>query len=408
MSYPPSTQPIFRSFWMGGFESSCHINGRRKRLDLIRTTQHDLQAGPDYQLLHSVGILTARDAMRWPLIDHGGDFDFSSLIPMAEAARDQGVQVIWDLCHFGWPEDIDVFSGRFIERFAAYCEAAARAIAAIDPSPPVYVPVNEMSFLSWAAGDVGWIFPHVHGRGFELKCQLVRAAIAGMDAVRKVDPRARFAHVEPVIHIVPRRGEIDRDVWGHRNAQFQALDMLAGRLCPELGGHPRYVDIVGVNFYHDNQWELDGAKLSWADEPRDERWMPLHSLLGEVWYRYRRPLFVSETGHFGCGRARWIEEVAAEIYQAHAHGIPVEGACLYPIIDRPDWENPERWHNVGLWDLSADHSGHLWRVPEPASLKAFQRAQQKVGRHSRSAPIGVGGAQFAAHELYADLASGTG
>ena len=45
---------------------------------------------------------------------------------MLEAARAAGVQVVWDLCHYGWPDDLDVFSPAFVERFARFAGAAAR------------------------------------------------------------------------------------------------------------------------------------------------------------------------------------------------------------------------------------------------------------------------------------------
>src|SRR3712207_8963919 len=35
-----------------------------------------------------------------------GRYDWSSFLPMLRAARDRGIQVIWDLCHYGWPENI--------------------------------------------------------------------------------------------------------------------------------------------------------------------------------------------------------------------------------------------------------------------------------------------------------------
>jgi hypothetical protein len=31
--------------------------------------------------------------------------------------------------------------------------------------------------------------------------------------------------------------------------------------------------------------------------------------------------------------------------------VPVEGVCLYPILDRHDWDDARHWHNSGLWDL---------------------------------------------------------
>src|SRR5690242_10019728 len=96
---------LFRSFWIAGYESSTHINPQGIRLDMIAAVEHDLRVLEDYQILKQFNIRTARDAARWNLIDHGGGYDFSSFAPMLEAALSTGVQVIWDLCHYGWPDD---------------------------------------------------------------------------------------------------------------------------------------------------------------------------------------------------------------------------------------------------------------------------------------------------------------
>ncbi|MFC7667340.1 hypothetical protein ACFQT0_07895 [Hymenobacter humi] len=47
-----------------------------------------------------------------------------------------------------------------------------------------------------------------------------------------------------------------RDVRTAHLNQFQATDMLCGQMCPELGGAPELLDIVGFNYYYDNQWQL--------------------------------------------------------------------------------------------------------------------------------------------------------
>src|SRR5918911_506787 len=97
---------LFQSFWLAGFESACQITRAGQRLDMIALTQHDQQAEADYALLRSMGIRAARDGVRWPLIERAGRFDFSSLAPMALAARRQGIQICWNLCHYGWPDDL--------------------------------------------------------------------------------------------------------------------------------------------------------------------------------------------------------------------------------------------------------------------------------------------------------------
>src|SRR5437763_16165996 len=87
-------RPIFRSFWIAGFECSCQINTAGKRLDMTAALQHDVLARDDYRRLHDVGMATARDGIRWHLVDREGRYDWSSWLPMLDAAHAEGVQVI--------------------------------------------------------------------------------------------------------------------------------------------------------------------------------------------------------------------------------------------------------------------------------------------------------------------------
>jgi beta-glucosidase/6-phospho-beta-glucosidase/beta-galactosidase len=380
--FAPARPHVFDSFWMGGFEAATHINGARQRLDIIAATQHDVQVDRDYQLLRSVGIRTVRDAARWTLIEREGRFDFSSLAPMLVAAERHGMQVIWTLCHYGWPDDVDVFAADFPERFARYSGAVAQFVQSHTKRLPFYTPINEISFLAWAAGEGGWFYPFGHGRGVELKRQLIRANIASCDALWKVDRRARVVLVDPIIHVVPpvTRPDLTEAALQQRQSQFEAYDMLAGVMDPDLGGHPRYVDIIGVNFYHSNQWEYPNVRLRWEDTPRDARWMPFHRLLAEVYDRYRRPLLVGETSHIGVARAEWLRELAAELWSANDAGVPLEGVCLFPIIDRMDWNDDNHWHNSGLWDLIRQEDGRLERVLHTEYAAELRHSQTLLAR----------------------------
>lgn len=354
---------LFNSFWLAGFESACHVNRAGQRLDMLAVTQHDRYAASDYARLARRGIRTVRDGVRWHLIDHGGIYDFRSLLPMVKAAARHEIQVIWDICHYGWPDTVDVFAPAFVDRYARFCKAVARIVADHDDAIPFYTPINEISFLVWAI-EHGIFYPYTQGRADELKRQLVRAAIAGTEAIWEVDKRARIVYGEPIIHVVPPRDRPDfgSSAEAQRDSQFEVWDLLCGRMNPELGGQDKYLDIMGVNFYHANQWEYSGTRLRWEDSPRDARWLPFHRLLTEMWQRYQRPLFVGETSHFGVGRAPWIREIAHEVALAVAQGTPIEGICLYPILDRPDWDDLNHWHNSGLWDLLPDEQGRLRRV----------------------------------------------
>jgi hypothetical protein len=86
-------------------------------------------------------------------------------------------------------------------------------------------------------------------------------------------------------------------------------------------------------------------------------------------------MILSETSHFGAGRGRWIREVADEVRRAQEMGVPMEGICIYPIIDRPDWDDPNHWHNSGLWDLRAGDGDRLERVLCEEYADELRRAQ---------------------------------
>ena len=373
---------IFRSFWMGGFESACHVNEAGVRLDMLEATQHDRFVGEDYASLRSMGITTARDTIRWHRVEAvRGAYDFSSVDPYIDAANEAGVEVIWDLLHYGWPDGLDIYSPEFLARFAAFASAAARHLIARVPAPRFYTPVNELSFFAWAAGEVGWFHPFGRHRGADLKRQLVRAWIAAVDAIRSVDPTARIVSVEPLIHTVPPRGrkDVDRAAAIQNDSQWEAWDMMIGRAQPELGGHPRYLDIVGVNFYHDNQWEVPGGrKIHWHIKPRDTRWVPFSQLVRAAYDRYQRPIIIGETSHVGSGRAEWIRELTDEVLIAMRNGLPLEGICLYPIMDRFEWMNPAHWHNSGLWDYDIEPDGTFRRVLNEEYAAEFLRSRLRL------------------------------
>lgn len=375
---------------MAGFESACHITRKGVRLDMIVATQHDRFVDEDYARLRRVGITSVRDTVRWHLVEAtAGAYDFSSFDPMLEAARRHAVQVVWDLCHYGWPDGLDIFAPAFVDRFARFCGAVATHVREQSDDVPLYTPINEISFFAWAAAEVGWFHPHAVHRAGELKRQLVRACIAGIEAIWAVDPRARIVTAEPLIHVVPPKGRSDTNgaAAGYRNSQFEAWDMLSGRLAPELGGREKYLDVLGVNFYHDNQWEHPGGrKIAWHIHPRDSRWMPFHRLFAEVYERYRRPVFVAETSHVGSGRAEWLREMTSEIELAIDAGVPVEGVCLYPIVDRFEWENPTHWHNSGLWDFEHAADGSFVRVLNTEYAAQLRKSQYSLARKGYGSP----------------------
>src|SRR5687767_1317561 len=77
------SQALFRSFFMGGFECSTFYRRNGQRLDLVASTKHDRFCRQDYERLKQQGLLTAREGIRWHLIEkNAGQYDFSSAMPM--------------------------------------------------------------------------------------------------------------------------------------------------------------------------------------------------------------------------------------------------------------------------------------------------------------------------------------
>jgi hypothetical protein len=263
------------------------------------------------------------------------------------AADHQRVQLIWDLMHFGWPPDVDVFAPAFPGRLARHARAFASWLSAESDQPAMITPINEMSFLAWAGGDVRCMNPFASARGVELKAQLVRATIEVIEAVRDVIPDARFLQPEPVINIVPdeRHPRTWARVESDNLLQYQAWDMLAGTIWPSLGGSPDYLDIVGVNFYPDNQFMLDGTTIRRGDP----RYRAFSEMLLAVWSRYGRSMIVSETGSEGDDRAGWLRYVCDEAAAAMQRGCELHGMTLYPAVNHPGWLDDRRCEN-GLWD----------------------------------------------------------
>ena len=358
------------SFFLGGFECSTLRRPDGRRLDLLASTGHDRLAEADFRLMRRHGIAAARDGLRWHLIETApGRYDWSSVLPMLRAARRHGIRVIWDLCHYGWPDGLDIWSGAFVARFARFAAAAARIVADETGLPPIVCTVNEISFWAWAGGETGRFAPAALGRGDELKRQLIRAAIAATVAVRDAVPEARFIHAEPAINVVP--GRADPDVVAaaetHRLSQYAALDMMCGRQAPELGGRPDLLDIVGINYYPDNQWYAGGATIPLGHHA----YRPLRQILAEVHARYGRPLMIAETGAEGTAKASWLHYVCGEVRAALGSGVPVEGICLYPILDYPGWDD-DRPCAVGLFSM-ADRAGQRRGDPDLAGELAHQR-----------------------------------
>ena len=357
---------IFPTFFISGFECSTFLWKERQRRNLIAETQHDRFAFQDYELLAKLGIAVAREGIPWPLVDKNGVYDFSMIDPMIEAMNHHKILPIWDLCHYGYPDDLDPFTNEFVDRFAAYCKAAAEYVIPKMHGPYFFTPINEITFFAFCGGEWGWVAPYGKTKEdrFRFRLSLCKAAIAAVKAIREVEPAARMIHMDPLVQVVAPRDRPDQQEAAYYETcvdTFFAWDILYGKEHPELGGSPEILDIVGANNYSFGQMEYREHGPHKALPPDDDRIKPLCNLLKTVWDRYHRPMIIGETSGMNEGREDWLRDVMDESLAAVEDGIDLHGVCLFPAVDMQDWHTGEWLHN-GLCDL----------VPEGEELKRIE------------------------------------
>jgi beta-glucosidase/6-phospho-beta-glucosidase/beta-galactosidase len=379
---------MFRSFYLAGFECATGYNMHGEWIDQIAATQHDRHVNEDYARLAEVDIHAVREAIRWPLVDKGGGrYDFSSVEKFVSAALRYRCDVIWDLFHYGYPDGVDPFSSEFVERFAAYCRAAAAYVSTRMQGPHFFTPINEPSFFSWAGGESARFAPHQRGRAIELKINLARATLRAIDAIREVCPTARIVNIDPICHVVPlsdAQHDIDAAREFNQHTVYQFWDLVCGRELPELGGRPDYLDIIGMNYYWTNEWVLGREGTPLTDD--DPRRVPLADLVRDVWKRYGTDIVITETSALEEARGPWVHELSAMAEELLEDGVALRGICLYPILGMPEWHAREEWTRMGLWDLD-DQQERLERKICAPMLEALRAAQR------RSATCDIGRAE---------------
>ena len=364
----------FRSFALGGFEGSTHRRRDRRRVDTIASSAHDLHAARDYALMRGIGIGATREALRWHLVEReAGRFDWSSALPIIRAAREHGVEVVWDICHWGVPEGVDVMAPDFPRRVARLARAAIALLRDEGAAVAGWVPVNEMSFWAWAGGDMGHFEPWLEGRGDDLKRQLFRAHLAVVEELRRAGAREPVIVAEPLINVVPEPGDAEaaRLAAGHNEGSFAIIDWL---LAEDRGS----VDIVGFNHYPHNQWVWNGPQIWWDDG----RFRRLAGLLADAHARFRKPLMLAETGAEEPRGDMWLAYVAEELGRAIAAGVPVEGACIYPVMDYAGWDNDR---HVPCGPIRRDAVQHRHLRPGQVAAVAALNALPAARRESRAA-----------------------
>jgi hypothetical protein len=373
----------FQSFWMAGYECADHSNAFGTRVDLINTSGHLPLIDTDYKNLSSFKMATVREGIRWSQVETKPyQYDWSVVGTMIQSGKANNIQQVWDLCHFGFPDDLTPLHPQFTNRFVALCTAFVQFFRSIDTeSILIITPINEVSFLSWLGGDARGTSPYCTNQGWEVKYNLMKAYIKGIDALKAADPSVRILTTEPLINIVSCNDATPEDIHHAvtmHDAQFQVTEILCGRLCPELGGSEEYLDILGYNFYFNNQWKTNPHEfLDWKIGDQNPKFIPLHQLLLKAFQKYNRPFVLTETSHPKEDRPLWIKMIEIESQKLLKAALPFWGICWYPMVNRPDWDYLHDWHYAGIWDDVYDKDMPARILHEP-SAEALWEAQRNL------------------------------
>lgn len=384
---------------MAGYECTAAKAKNHRRLHLLQATRHDTACQTDYHLIKKLGITTVREGFNWSAIEKTpGVYDFGSFEQLLKIGQSEGVQQIWDLNHFDYPDHLNPFDQNFPTAFAKYGVAVVKKLRMYITGTLYLVPVNEISFFAWIGADKGWWAPYKRGRknGFLFKQILVKAAIAVMDAIWAIDQDVRFIQVDPFMRRLATnpasRNAIRHAAEFNNFIRFEAWDMLSGKSQPDLGGDPKYLDIIGVNYYiHNQEWVIStpGTRkithqlMDWDSPDR----VSFADMLQSIYDRYQRPILISETGSYGEYRERWWRRIFQEIDEALARGLPICGVCIYPTLDRPESAG-FLLPNSGVWDFLADDEG-CQRVGHEPSIEIIREYQAQKTQLLHPTPLHI-------------------
>src|SRR5207302_7790266 len=76
----------------------------------------------------------------------------------------------------------------------------------------------------------------------------------------------------------------------------------------------------------------------------------------------------------------WLRDTMEEVLRAINHGVDVQGVCLYPCIDIPDWNSGE-WAKIGIFDI--EDSKTCERIPCQPYIEELQRWERALNQPER-------------------------
>jgi hypothetical protein len=338
------TQPLELWAFLENSDFQRRKRGGLYRQDEVKLIRHDEFLESDYQLMVDIGCVGIRDAARW-YVSHPapGQFDWTWLDRVVNAAQRFKLILYLDLWHYGYPDWLDIMGPDAPEHFAAF----ARAIASRYPTLTHYCVCNEPSLLVEFGGRKGRWRPFLRRRDpTAVRQQICRCIIAASRAILDIRPAAQLILPEPW-HATDRISE---------DEQAAILDTVLGRRDPDLGGSSALITAIGLNHY------------------RDSTLPPFHKLILNAGARWPdKPLWFTETSGppVGWQQSEWFWWMLAETRLANQAGAHIPVFTWAPAISMYDWVDETQYLPNGIWALEADGR----RVPNGTIVDAIRLAR---------------------------------
>ncbi|HEV2413032.1 MAG TPA: family 1 glycosylhydrolase [Candidatus Saccharimonadales bacterium] len=105
----------------------------------------------------------------------------------------------------------------------------------------------------------------------------------------------------------------------------------------------RHLDFIGLNYYFSNRYygyrvhnpNERISDLGWDMQPQD-----VEHVLVDLWYRYRKPIIITESGvadRKDQYRKWWIAETVGAMHRAMKQGVNLDGYIHWSLLDNFEW-----------------------------------------------------------------------
>jgi len=134
----------------------------------------------------------------------------------------------------------------------------------------------------------------------------------------------------------------------------------------------RQLDFVGVNYYFSDYYSGFGKRKNPSVPTNDMGWYMepegIYPLLLRVWARYKKPIFITESGLADADdqyRQWWIEESIVSMEKALSEGVDLRGYFYWSLLDNFEWQDGW-WPKFGL--VSVDRNNDMQRKIRPSAI----------------------------------------